>query len=217
MRVADFWPLNRSFSAFGGNLFCLPDPWRTPLNPPPTPSWPFVVLSGPSWTCFCLCLFALRGYLLPPTRPSAAPSRSPSNPFVALRRPSWPFVEMFLPLPFRPSWISSSPYPTLGGPLSIPLQPLRGPSSSLVALRGHVFAFAFSPFVDIFSPLPDPWRTPLNPPPTPSWPFVVLSGPSWTCFCLCLFALRGHLLPPTRPLANPSKSPSNPFVALRRS
>ena len=124
---------------------------------------------------------------------------------------------MFLPLPFRPSWISSSPYPTLGGPLSIPLQPLRGPSSSLVALRGHVFAFAFSPFVDIFFPLPDPRRS-LQP----------LRGPS-----SFLVALRGHvfafafspfvdIFPPYPTLGEPLSIPLQPLrgpssflVALR--
>ena len=32
-----------------------------------------------------------------------------------------------------------SPFPTIGGTLSSLLQPLSGPSSSLVALRGHLF------------------------------------------------------------------------------
>ena len=105
-------------------------------------------------------------------------NRPPWTPFVPLRRSSWPFVDIFLP--FRPSWISSSPYPTFGGPLSIPLQPLRAPSSFFVSLRGNLFAF--SPFVDIFFPLSDLRRPPLDPPPTPSWPFVVLRGPSWISF-----------------------------------
>ena len=106
-----------------------------------------------------------------------------------------------------------SPFPTFGGSLLSLLQPLSGPSLFFVALRGYVFAF--SPFVNIFFPLPDPWRTPIEPPPTPSRPFAVLRGPSWISFCL--FALRGYLFPPSRPLANPYRASSNPLVALRRS
>ena len=192
-----------AFSPFVDIFSPLPDPRQPPIDPPPTPSWPFAVLRGPSWTCFCLCLFALRGYFLPPTRPLANPYRSISNPLVALRRSSWPFVDMFLPLPFRPSWTSSPPFPTLGSPLSIPLQPLRGPSPFFVALRGYVFAFSFSPFVDIF--LPFPFR--------PSWKSFclflrALPSPSWiTLFPFVLFVdpLRGFLFS------------SCPFVALRGS
>ena len=46
---SSFCSLNRSFSALGGNLFSLPDLWPIPLELSPTPSWPFVVLRGPSW------------------------------------------------------------------------------------------------------------------------------------------------------------------------
>ena len=49
---SSFCPLYRCFSALGGNLFSLPDLWRIPLEPSPTPSWPFVVLRGPSWISF---------------------------------------------------------------------------------------------------------------------------------------------------------------------
>ena len=47
-----FYPLNRYCSALGENLFPLPDLWRIPLEPSPTPLWPFVVLRGPSWISF---------------------------------------------------------------------------------------------------------------------------------------------------------------------
>ena len=169
------------FCLFVEILSPLGDLWRSPLEPPPTPSWPFAVLRGPSWKCFCL--FALRGYPLPPSQPLANPSRSPTNPLVALCRSSWPFVDFFLP--FRV---------------------LRGP------LRRPSWITLF-PLVSFVGPPPDPWQTPLEPPPTPSWPFAVLRGPSWKCFCL--FALRGYPLPPSQPLANPSRSPTNPLVALR--
>ena len=49
---SSFCPLNRSFIALGGNLFSLPNLWRIPLEFSPTPSWPFVVLRGPSWISF---------------------------------------------------------------------------------------------------------------------------------------------------------------------
>ena len=107
-----------------------------------------------------------------------------------------------------------SPFPTFGNPLSIPRQPLSGPSPFFVPLRGNLFAF--SPFVGILPPLPDLRQTPPVPPPTPSRPFVVLRAPSWKS----LFAfspLVGILPPPSRPSANPSRAPSNPLVALRRS
>ena len=98
-----------------GSCFCLfveilsplGDLWRSPLEPPPTPSWPFAVLRGPSWKCFCL--FALRGYPLPPSQPLANPSRSPTNALVALRGPSCPFVDNSFSLRAlrgSPSWIS---------------------------------------------------------------------------------------------------------------
>ena len=49
---SSFCSLNRSFSALGGNLFSLPNLWPIPLELSPTPSWPFVVLRGPSWISF---------------------------------------------------------------------------------------------------------------------------------------------------------------------
>ena len=39
---SSFCPLNRSFSALGGNLFSPPNLWPIPLELSPTPSWPFV-------------------------------------------------------------------------------------------------------------------------------------------------------------------------------
>ena len=51
---SSFCPLNRYFSALGGNLFSLPNLWRIPLELSPTPSWPFVVLRAPSWISFFL-------------------------------------------------------------------------------------------------------------------------------------------------------------------
>ena len=111
-------------------------------------SCPFVVRRSPS----CLSSW-----------PFTDPFRVFSNPLESLGRSSWPFVDKFLP--FRPSWITAPPFPTLGGSLSSLLQPLSGPSPFFVALRGYLFAF--SPFVDNRSPLPDHWRVPLKPPPTP--------------------------------------------------
>ena len=115
------------FPTFGGALLSLLQPLRGP-----SPffvalrgylfafSWksflPFVAepscavlqpLRGPSWICFCL--FALRGYPLPPSQPLANPSRSPTNPLVALRGPSCPFVDNSFSLRAlrgSPSWIS---------------------------------------------------------------------------------------------------------------
>ena len=43
------WPFVEIFLPFPGNLFPLPDHWRIPLKPSPTPWWPFVVLPAPSW------------------------------------------------------------------------------------------------------------------------------------------------------------------------
>ena len=40
----------------------LPDLWRIPLEPPPTPSWPFAVLRGPSWISFCLFVEILSSF-----------------------------------------------------------------------------------------------------------------------------------------------------------
>ena len=119
----------------------------------------FVPLGGPpscpSWIALG---FPLRGS---PSRPLAPPSGSSADPLVSLRRSSWPFVDKFLP--FRPSWISSSPYPTLGGSLSILRRPLSGPSSFFVALRGYVF-LPFRGFpLSTRRPLADPYRSSSNP------------------------------------------------------
>ena len=144
----------------------LPDLWRIPLVPPPTPSWPFAVLR------------ALRGYL------------------------------------FAFSWKSFLPLAILGRALSSLLQPLSGPSSSFVPLRGYLFPLSVflrgpsrtpfesfpTPWSRFADPLPDLWRIPLVPPPTPSWPFAVLRGPSWISFCLFVEILS----PLSRPLADPS-------------
>ena len=53
------WPFVDIFLPFPGIgrlliLSPLGGPWRIPLEPPPTPSWPFAVLRGPSWISFCL-------------------------------------------------------------------------------------------------------------------------------------------------------------------
>ena len=70
--------------------------------------------------------------------------RLASWPFAVLRGPSW--ISLFSP--------SRTPFPTLGGSLSILLQPLSSPSSFFVALRGYLFlslrAPSWIPFVDIF-------------------------------------------------------------------
>ena len=108
-----FCPLNRSFIALGGNLFSLPDLWRIPLEFSPTPSWPFVVLRGPSRTPF-------ESFPIP-WNPFADSS------FAPLTDPLSPLVEIF------------SPFPTFGESLLSFLQPLSGPSSCFVALRGFLF------------------------------------------------------------------------------
>ena len=67
-----------SFVPLRGHLFSswpfanlVADPWRIPLEPPPTPSCPFVVLRAPSWTSFStpvtILLRSLRGLLLSQT------------------------------------------------------------------------------------------------------------------------------------------------------
>ena len=82
----------------------LPDLWQSPLEPPPTPSWPFAVLRGPSWISFCLFveIFSpfptLGGSLLSFLQP--------------LRGPSCPFVDNSFSLRAlrgSPSWISCFP------------------------------------------------------------------------------------------------------------
>ena len=153
-----------SFVPLRGYVFCPSCPSRTPFDPwlrlplepgePLRASNPFVALSGPSWPfvdIFLLCPSWTLFPFSPFVRPLADPSGSSANPLVALCRSSCPFVDMFLPvdIPFLP----------LHAPLSSLFQPLRVPS--------WITLFPFSPFVDIFFPLPDPWRPPLEPPPTP--------------------------------------------------
>ena len=225
------------FLPFRGNPFSpLGDLWRIPLGPPPTPSWPFAVLRGPSWKSFLpLATFGgsllsllqplrgpspffvvLRGNLfafswksfLSPWRPLADPSRASSNPFVALCRSSWPFVDILLPFPGNPS-----PYPTFGRPLSSLRQPLRGPSPFFVALRGNLFTFSWKSFLPLatsggsLSSLRQPLRGPLP-------FFVALRGYlftfSWKSF-LPLATFGGSL----SSLLQPLRGPSSFFVALR--
>ena len=105
----------------------LPDLWRVPLEPPPTPSWPFAVLRGPSWKPFSLFLEIL----------SPLPDlwRIPLEPPPT---PSWPFTD-----PFR---VFSNPLEFLRGPPARPLaDPSRAFSNPLVALRRSSW-----PFVEIF-------------------------------------------------------------------
>ena len=90
------------------------------------------------------------------------------------------------------------------------LSVLRGPPRTPF----ESFPTPWNPFAD---PLPDLWQAPLEPPPTPSWPFAVLRGPSWICFCLFLGIFSpfptfgGSLLSLLQPLRGPSPF----FVALR--
>ena len=75
--------------------------------------------------------------------PFTDPFRVFSNPLESLRGLIFypldgyfiPFVEIY------------SPCPTFGGSLSSFLQPLSGPSSSFVALRGYPFAFSWKSFL----------------------------------------------------------------------
>ena len=177
-RLGSSWPfVDSSFSLFALRGYLLPptqplaDPCRSSANPLVALRLSFValrgyvfclfaVLRGPSW----IALFPFSPFVdifFPLTRPLADPCRSSADPLVALRRSSWPFVDMFLP--FRPSWISSSPYPTLGAPLWIFRRPLSGPSPFFVAPSWICFCL----FVDFLSPLGDPRRIPVDPPPTP--------------------------------------------------
>ena len=217
--------MEKSFRLFAlrGNP---PPPSRPSANPSGSPSNPLVALRRSSYPFVEIFLPFRPSWTSSPPFPTfgkplstsrRTPLRDPP-PFQPLRTPS-PF---FVPLrgkvfsPFRPSWTSSPPYPTLGEPLSTPRQPLRGPSPFFVPLRGKVFS-PFRPSWESSPPTPSrPLANPSRPPrPTPSCPFAVLRAPSWKSFCL--FAPRGHLLPPTRPSANPSRPPANPFAPLRRS
>ena len=183
-----------------------PPPSRPSANPSRAPANPFVPLRGPSWPFVEIFLPFLPAFdgLLPDLRQT--PPAPPANPFAPLCRSSWPFVEIFLPFSFPPL---TAPFPTLGGSLSSPRQPLRGPSPFFVALRGNLFVF-FLPAFD--GPLPDLRRPPLDPPPTPSCPFP------WKSFCLSsppltapFPTLGGSLSSPRQPL----RAPSPFFVPLR--
>ena len=148
----------------------------------------FVALHGPLSSLFQPLGIPARINLLPPLTDTLAP-----------------FVEIF------------SPCPTFGGSLLSLLQPLSGPSSSFVALRGYLFAFVdfFFPLVSffvalheplssLFQPLGIPARTDLLPPLTDTLaPFVEIFSPFPT--------LGGTLLSLLQPLSGPSSS----FVALR--
>ena len=156
------WSFVDIFLSFRGNLFPLSDLWRIPLEPSPTPSWPFAVLRGPSWISFCLFVEIFSP--LPTFGGSLSsllqPLRGPLPFFVVLRG----YLFVF-------SWKSF-----------LPSQPLADPSR---AFSNPFVALCRSswPFVDIFLPfrgnlfsLPILWRIPLELSPTPSWPFVVLRG-----------------------------------------
>ena len=76
--------------------------------------------------------------------------RGPSRtPFESFPTPWDPFADSSFALltdPLSPLVEIFSPFPTFGGSLLSFLQPLSGPSSSLVALRGFLFfAFVDSP------------------------------------------------------------------------
>ena len=164
------------------------------LQPLSGPSSFFVALHGPLSSLFQPLGVPARINLLPPLTDTLAP-----------------FVEIF------------SPCPTFGGSLLSLLQPLSGPSSFFVALRGYLFFPSWSsyPFVDplhgnLFSlrlswPFTDPFRVFSNPleslrglsPLTDTLaPFVEIFSPCPT--------FGGSLLSLLQPLSGPSS-----FVALR--
>ena len=185
-----------------GNPFSpLGDLWRIPLGPPPTPSWPFAVLRGPSWKSFCLFLEIL-------SLPLATSGGSLSGLLQPLRGPS-PFFVVLRGNLFAFSWKSFLPLATLGGSLSGLLQPLRGPSPFFVVLRGNLFALSWKSFLSPWRPLADPSRASSN-------PFVALRRSSWS-FVEIFLPFPGNPFSPWRPLVDPSRVSSNPFVALRRS
>ncbi len=75
----------------------LPDLWRNPLEPSPTPWWPFVVLRGPSW----IILFLLpRSFSDFPRTPwsRSPPTADPSGPV-----PGWEFARSNAPAPRPPA------------------------------------------------------------------------------------------------------------------
>ena len=120
------WSFVDIFLPFRGNLFPLPDLWRIPLEPPPTPSWPFAVLRGPSWKSFSLFLEILS--------PLSDLWQSPLEPPPT---PSWPFAVLS-----GPSWISFSLFPSWSF-----VDPLRGFLFFVVSIRAPSCPFV-DPFVD---------------------------------------------------------------------
>ena len=108
----------------------------------------------------------------------------PDSSFALLTDPLSPLVEIF------------SPFPTFGGSLLSFLQPLRGPSSSFVPLRG----FLFLAFVDN----PQLFQTRLSPRQRP--PPGVSPQTIATWFILAYLSAREHPGPESRP----SRSKRNP-------
>ena len=139
--------------AFVENLSVLRGPSRIPFESFPTPWNPFAdssfaLLTDPLsplleiFSPFPTFGGSLLSFLQPLRGPSRIPFESfptPWNPFAdssfaLLTDPLSPLVEIF------------SPFPTFGGSLLSFLQPLSGPSSSFVALRGYLFlAFVDNP------------------------------------------------------------------------
>ena len=170
------------FVALRGYLYCLfveilsplGDLWRIPLEPPPTPSWPFtdpfgvfsnpfVALHGPLWSLFQPLGVPSRTPLPDLWRILLEPSPTPSWPFAVLRGPSWIsfclFVEILSPLSdlwrilLEPSPTPSWPFVVLRSPSWITLFPLRGPSRTPF----ESFPTPWSPFADpLARPLADP-------------------------------------------------------------
>ena len=116
---------------------------------------------------------ALHGPLSSLFQPLGVPSRI--NLLPSLTDTLAPFVEIF------------SPFPTLGGSLLSLLQPLSGPSSSFVALRGYLFFLACRSEARPHSPL----STRHSPLATRHSPLSTLHSPLITS---CLFRL-GLALP----------------------
>ena len=140
--------------------------------------------SFPSWISFSLSFF-LRG----PSRTPFESFPTPWNPCANLLPPLTdtlaPFVEIF------------SPFPTLGGSLLSLLQPLSGPSSSFVPLRGYLFSFVVvDPLRGFLFPLSfflrGPSRTPFESFPTPWSP---CADYSFTPLNRYFSAVRGNLFP----------------------
>ena len=120
---------------------------------------------------------ALHGPLSSLFQPLGVPSRI--NLLPPLTDTLAPFVEIF------------SPFPTLGGSLLSLLQPLSGPSSSFVALRGYLFSWlvGLRHGLTLHSPLPlSTLHSPLS---TLHSPLSTLHSPLITS---CLFRL-GLALP----------------------